>query len=110
MSRADSRSEDVLPRLDPDIPVHGHLAPGLEPVLEVFRDNFVHGVECGAGFAVVRDGRVLVNLVGGHVDPAGEQPWARDTLVSVSFLDQGSGGPGPGAAAWRTASSTWMPG
>jgi CubicO group peptidase (beta-lactamase class C family) len=89
MTPDDPASEGALPRLDPDVPVSGHLAPGLEPLLEVFRDNFVHGVECGAGFAVVRDGRVLVNLVGGHVDPAGERPWTRDTLVSVYSSTKG---------------------
>jgi CubicO group peptidase (beta-lactamase class C family) len=89
MTIDDSRNDEPLPRLDPDLRVSGHLAPGLEPLLEVFRDNFIHGIECGAGFAVVRDGRVLVNLVGGHVDPAGEHPWARDTLVSVYSSTKG---------------------
>ncbi len=59
----------------------GFVAPGFEPV----RDAFARGLadELGAGFAVIRDGALVVDLWGGFADRARAKPWARDTLVPI---------------------------
>lgn len=62
-------------------PVSGTVAPGYEPVREVFADLLQSGEETGAGLAVHREGRFVVDLVGGWADRARTRPWARDTLV-----------------------------
>lgn len=63
--------------------INGTVAPGFEPVRAAFEANFGDDGDLGAGFAVVRDGAVLVELWGGHADVAQTTPWARDTLVPV---------------------------
>lgn len=67
----------------------GYVAPGMELVKEVFLDNLVMGVELGAGFAVVRDGEVLVDLIGGFADTGAERSWTPETLVNVYSSSKG---------------------
>jgi len=62
-------------------PLSGTVASGYEAVREAFSDLLQSGEETGAGLAVHRDGRFVVDLVGGWADEARTQPWARDTLV-----------------------------
>ncbi len=50
---------------------------------DAFCDNFTEGLELGASFAVVVDEEVVVDIRGGYVDRAREQPWTEDTLVCV---------------------------
>jgi CubicO group peptidase (beta-lactamase class C family) len=65
-------------------PVHGHCAPGFEPVREAFEQNFMGALEeVGACASVVVDGRVVVDLWGGWRDAARTQPWERDTIVCM---------------------------
>lgn len=63
-------------------PISGFTAPGFEPVRAAFQANFDEG-DLGAGFAVVRDGEVLVDMHGGFADVAKTQPWTATTLVPV---------------------------
>lgn len=63
--------------------IRGVAAKGFEPVRDAFARNFAEGLELGAGFAVVRDGEILVNLWGGHADREQSLPWAGDTIVPV---------------------------
>jgi CubicO group peptidase (beta-lactamase class C family) len=70
-------------------PIHGTVAPGFEPVADVFTANFVDGIEVGAGFSAVHRGRVLVDLWGGFADAAMTRPWQRDTLVNVYSTTKG---------------------
>jgi len=58
-------------------------------VRDAFEANLAEGLEQGAAFAVVLDGRVAVDLWGGHADAAGERPWSRDTLVNVWSTTKG---------------------
>ncbi|HSG89777.1 MAG TPA: serine hydrolase domain-containing protein [Pseudomonadales bacterium] len=74
--------------------IEGFVAPGFEAVREAFHDNFVHGVERGAAFAVLRDGERLVDLHGGFADAGTdtgpEVPrWHDDTLVPVYSTTKG---------------------
>jgi CubicO group peptidase (beta-lactamase class C family) len=61
----------------------GRVAPGFEPVRDVFVEQLDRGVESGAGLAVVHEGRTVVDLVGGWRDAARELPWTPRTLVST---------------------------
>ena len=63
-----------------DLPfLAGQVAPGWEPVAEVFAQNFARN-ELGASCAVVAGGRTVVDLWGGQTTPEGG-PWERDQLA-----------------------------
>ncbi|XBQ17611.1 MAG: serine hydrolase domain-containing protein [Oceanicaulis sp.] len=64
-------------------PVLGHVAPGFEPVREAFEDNFASRGEIGAAFALVQDGRTLVDLHGGFADRRKSRAWGADTIAPV---------------------------
>ncbi len=69
-----------------DPTVRGFAAPGFEPVVTAFRDNFSADrdrPELGAAFALFRDGELVVDLAGGVRDATGGEPWTSDTLVNV---------------------------
>lgn len=63
--------------------IHGHLASGFEPVAEAFKENFTERGELGAGFTLIREGEILVDIHAGHADRKGERPWTAQTLVPV---------------------------
>jgi CubicO group peptidase (beta-lactamase class C family) len=63
--------------------IEGFVAPGWEPVREVFEENFTARGELGAGVAVLADGEQVVGLQGGWADEARTRPWQPDTLVHV---------------------------
>ena len=67
----------------------GHADSGFESVRRVFEKNFENGEELGAGFAVIKDGKVVVNLVGGWADRKKEHPWSDTTLVPVYSTTKG---------------------
>lgn len=71
------------PRID------GHCDPRFAPVREAFARNFEGGGEIGAAVGVVIDGAPVVDLWGGHADPARTRPWHRDTLVHVYSTTKG---------------------
>jgi CubicO group peptidase (beta-lactamase class C family) len=50
-------------------------------VREAFVDNFTERGEVGAAVCVIRDGEVVVDLVGGWVDAGRTVPWAPSTIV-----------------------------
>jgi len=64
--------------------IHGHCAPGFEPVRAAFEANF-HGAleEVGACVSVVLAGERVVDLWGGWQDAARTRPWERDTIVCM---------------------------
>jgi CubicO group peptidase (beta-lactamase class C family) len=66
-----------------DYPVDGHVAAGYEPVREAFLANFGAGGECGASVCAMVDGNVVVDLWGGHIDAARDNPWRKDTIVNM---------------------------
>jgi CubicO group peptidase (beta-lactamase class C family) len=68
--------------------IHGHVESGFEPVSDAFEQNFAEG-EVGASFAVVREGRSLVELWAGHSDRARAAAWQRDTLANVWSTTKG---------------------
>ncbi len=60
----------------------GYCADEFEAVRDAFQENFATGDELGASVCVVHDGKVVVDLWGGHSAPSGE-PWQKDTIVNV---------------------------
>jgi CubicO group peptidase (beta-lactamase class C family) len=61
----------------------GSVAPGYEPVRDVFEALFASGQETGAALTVLRHGDPVVELWGGWRDAARTRPWTADTLVNV---------------------------
>ena len=73
-------------------PIHGFVAPGFEPVRDAFAANFELPDayrEIGASLAVYRRDLCVVDLWGGHADPARTRPWTRDTLVNLWSTTKG---------------------
>lgn len=64
--------------------IHGHCAPGFEPVRAAFEANF-HGEleEIGACVSVMLAGERVVDLWGGWQDAACTRAWERDTIVCM---------------------------
>jgi len=58
-------------------------------VKEAFDDNFEMTNEVGAAVAIYVDGKLVVDLWGGHTDKARTKPWTRDTLVNVYSTTKG---------------------
>ena len=63
--------------------VHGECEPRFAAVREAFAKNFAEGREVGASFAATIDGRMVVDLWGGHADAGRTRAWERDTIVNV---------------------------
>jgi CubicO group peptidase (beta-lactamase class C family) len=64
------------------IAIEGACDARFAPVRDAFAANFALHDEVGAAVTVVLDGRVVVDLWGGHADAARRVPWRRDTLVN----------------------------
>jgi len=65
----------------------GYVAPGFERVREAFDAGLAE--ELGAGFAVVRDGEVVVDVWGGWFNREQTRPWTQDTIVPVYSTTKG---------------------
>ncbi|WP_435318861.1 serine hydrolase domain-containing protein [Haloarchaeobius sp. TZWSO28] len=74
---------------DDAVTVHGTVAPGFEPVRDVFAENFAHRDELGAAVAVYHRGESVVDLWGGYRDTARQNPWAAETMVLVASGTKG---------------------
>jgi CubicO group peptidase (beta-lactamase class C family) len=69
--------------------ISGWVAPGFEPVRDVFAQNFDKGREVGAAFAAFHRGEKVTDLWGGIADETTGRPWAEDTLVLVYSTTKG---------------------
>ena len=69
--------------MPPSGSIQGDCAPRFAAVREAFAANFAAGREVGASFAASVDGRLVVDLWGGHTDAARTRPWERDTILNV---------------------------
>ncbi|MFX1358593.1 MAG: serine hydrolase domain-containing protein [Promethearchaeota archaeon] len=63
--------------------IHGYCDDRFEKVKETFAKNFQLGLEVGASFAVMLEGKMVVDLWSGFTDAAQTQPWQEDTIVNV---------------------------
>jgi CubicO group peptidase (beta-lactamase class C family) len=70
-------------------PLFGFVAPGFEGVRDAFQRDLDSGDECGASFAVVRDGHTVVDLWGGFRDRERTAPVAEHDLFNVWSTTKG---------------------
>lgn len=63
--------------------IQGLCSPRFEGVRTAFESNFAGGFEVGASVVLIVDGRVEVDLWGGHADDRRREPWRQDTIVNV---------------------------
>ena len=68
--------------------IAGTVAPGFEPVKEVFASLW-QDVEVGAGFCAYVEGKPVVDLWGGWTDREFTQPWQEDTLINIYSTTKG---------------------
>ncbi len=69
--------------------VHGVCPPEFDHLRIVFQKSFDDGEDVGANVAVTIDGKLVVNLWGGHRDEAQTMPWKEDTLVCTMSVSKG---------------------
>lgn len=72
-----------------DIGIHGTCAAGFEPVRKAFEASFTEHGDVGASLSLVVDGETVVDLWGGHADPARTRPWEANTIVNVYSTTKG---------------------
>lgn len=72
-----------------EAPIQGHCDDAFAKVRETFEAAFESGAEIGAAVCIVKDGETVVDLWGGHRDPARAEPWERDTLANVFSTTKG---------------------
>ncbi|MBY4108337.1 beta-lactamase family protein [Rhodococcus fascians] len=63
--------------------VQGTTDPRFDKVRAMLADNLESRSELGASLCVDVDGKKVVDLWGGYVDPARTRPWAANTIVNV---------------------------
>src|SRR5580692_10373721 len=61
--------------------VRGNTDPRFSPVRDCFAEVLTRQKGTGAGFAAWSDGRLVVDLWGGHADSERQKPWQADSLV-----------------------------
>ncbi len=69
--------------------VHGDCDAAFEGVRDAFAGNFADGLELGASLCVEVDGRRVVDLWGGWLDPERTRPWTRDSIACVFSCTKG---------------------
>ena len=70
-------------------PINGQCDPRFEAVRQAFSDNFSQHDDIGAGFAIVLDGKLVVDLWGGYSDAARTKAWTPDTVTNVWSTTKG---------------------
>lgn len=70
--------------------IEGTVAPGFEGVRDAFERNFTEHGEVGAGFSLIHDGAVVVDLRGGVADVSTLSPYTEDTLQLVFSTTKGA--------------------
>ena len=63
--------------------IQGNCEPRFERVRTVLAGQIDGGLDVGASVAVALDGELVVDIWGGHQDPARTRAWERDTIVNV---------------------------
>jgi CubicO group peptidase (beta-lactamase class C family) len=72
------------------VDVQGTVAAGFERVADAFAQNFEEFGELGAGFALVADGEVKVDIHAGMADKASGERWDENTLQLVFSTTKGA--------------------
>ena len=69
--------------------VSGYCDPNFSEVGEIFTRAIESGHETGAALAIEHEGKMVVDLYGGHKDSARTQSWEEDTMVNVFSVTKG---------------------
>lgn len=67
----------------------GYCDPAFQRVQEAFAENFRSRDEVGASVCIYSEGRIVVDLWGGHADPGRTRAWQSDTLVNAYSVGKG---------------------
>jgi len=65
------------------VEIQGFCDPKFEDVKDAFTRNFNEGMEVGASFAVMINGKYVIDIWGGYKDKEKNQPWEKDTICNV---------------------------
>lgn len=65
------------------VKIQGLCIPQFEAVKDAFSKNFEEGMEVGASFAAMINGKYVVDIWGGYKDINKTQPWEKDTICNV---------------------------
>ena len=65
------------------VKIQGLCRPQFEAVKDAFSTNFEEGMEVGASFAVMINGKYVIDIWGGYKDINKTQPWEKDTICNV---------------------------
>ena len=71
------------------VDIQGSCDSRFEQVRQAFAENFAERGEVGAAVSIVHQGKMVVDLWGGHVDTARTRAWQQDTLVNVFSTTKG---------------------
>ena len=69
--------------------ISGHCDPRFDKVAEIFSSAIESGFEIGASLAIEHQGKMVVDLWGGHQDQEKTKPWQEDTIVNVFSVTKG---------------------
>jgi CubicO group peptidase (beta-lactamase class C family) len=69
--------------------VEGICDPRFATLRDIFEKSFADGEEIGAAISFCLDGKLVVDLWGGHRDQDRTQPWTRDTIVNTYSTTKG---------------------
>lgn len=72
-----------------EVEIHGHCSAEFEPVRQEFTHNFAERGEVGAACAVVREGKLVVDLWGGYSNEDRTRHWERETVVNLWSTSKG---------------------
>ncbi|MBL4576311.1 MAG: beta-lactamase family protein [Opitutaceae bacterium] len=72
-----------------EVELYGHIAPGFESVLDIFRENFREGREIGAACSAYVNGERVVDIWGGWRCLNRQKSWDEDTMVVVMSTTKG---------------------
>lgn len=68
--------------------LNGHWEHGFGRVAELLEGWLASGREVGASLGVVRNGRPVVEIWGGHLDRERERPWTPDTVTPIASVSK----------------------
>ena len=67
----------------------GHYEPEFQPVVDAFLENFQVEDEIGAACSIVREGQTVVDIWGGWLNGAMDEPWEGDSTVCMMSVAKG---------------------
>jgi CubicO group peptidase (beta-lactamase class C family) len=66
-----------------EVNITGVCDPKFSEIQDIFEDAVSSGFDTGANIAIEHQGKMVVNLIGGHKDREGTDPWTNNTILNV---------------------------